>query len=147
MKITPVYILLLLLLAVAAGALGTYGANRWIAAQAQPHGIHEFVHKELRLTASQETQLEGLEQNFAVQHSQLELALRAANANLARAMNEEHRYGPKVGAAIDQVHARMGDLQKATVQHVFNMRALLDPQQQKAFDREVSEALTSDPKN
>ena len=62
-------------------------------------------------------------------------------------MSEEHRYGPKVGAAIDQVHTRMGDLQKATIRHVFDMRGLLEANQQAAFDREVNKALTSDPKS
>jgi len=41
----------------------------------------------------------------------------------------------------------MGDLQKATIRHVFDMRGLLEANQQAAFDREVNKALTSDPKS
>jgi hypothetical protein len=41
----------------------------------------------------------------------------------------------------------MGDLQKATVRHVFDMREILDPDQQLQFDRKVSAALTRDPRD
>ncbi|MEC7161008.1 MAG: heavy metal resistance protein, partial [Pseudomonadota bacterium] len=44
-------------------------------------------------------------------------------------------------------HARMGDLQKATVRHVFDMREILEPEQQRQFDRKVSDALTRDPRD
>ncbi|KHK91563.1 periplasmic heavy metal sensor [Novosphingobium malaysiense] len=146
MKITPFLAAILLILAMAAGGLGAVAANRWMEPSDTRMGMHAFVHEELDLTKAQQASLGELERNFAIEHNKLELALRSANAGLAQAMGEEHRYGPKVAAAIDEVHLRMGDLQKATVQHVFRMRALLTPGQQKAFDREVNEALTSEPK-
>ena len=46
-----------------------------------------------------------------------------------------------------EVHGQMGELQKATVQHVFDMREILEPEQQRLFDRKVSEALTSNSRN
>jgi hypothetical protein len=146
MKVTPLHALVLLILAVAAGGLGAFVANRWAENRDTSVGMHAFVHEELHLTSAQKVRLDALERNFAVERGGLELALRSANAGLAQAMSEEHRYGPKVAAAIDVVHLRMGDLQKATVRHVFRMRALLDPNQQEAFDREVNRALTSEPK-
>ena len=72
---------------------------------------------------------------------------RAQPVPLAQAMENEHEYGPEVSAAIDEVHARMGDLQKATVRHVFDMREILEPEQQRQFDRKVSDALTRDPRD
>ena len=60
-------------------------------------------------------------------------------------MDKEHEYGPEVSAAIDQVHASMGELQKATIRHVFAMRSILDPQQQREFDQQVSRSLTGSP--
>src|SRR3546814_17345582 len=85
--------------------------------------------------------------SFAVERARLEGSARAANARLAQAMENEHEYGPEVSAAIDEVHARMGDLQKATVRHVFDMREILDAEQQRQFDRKVSDALTRDPRD
>ena len=144
MKISGLQILLAVVLAILAGCLGAFAANEWGGRQAQ-HGLHDFVHEELDLNASQRAQLEQIEEQFAVDRKELELSLRAANARLAAAMNDEHTYGPKVAAAIDEVHARMGDLQKATVRHVFAMRALLDQQQQELFDRQVATSLTGEP--
>lgn len=135
------------LLAVAAvvGSLGAVSANWLVAQNKAPAGLHAFVHEELDLTSDQEQKLDRLEEGFAVEQLRLELALKSANAQLAQAMEKEHRYGPEVAIAIDQVHTKMGDLQKATVRHVFAMRELLDRRQQTAFDREVTTALTADP--
>ncbi|MEP2236561.1 MAG: periplasmic heavy metal sensor [Alteripontixanthobacter sp.] len=140
------HIALAVLLAALAGSLGALGADRW-ADGGSDRSLHAFVHDELSLTADQEQRLETLEANFAVEQARLEASARAANARLAQAMEAEHEYGPEVGAAIDEVHERMGALQKATVRHVFAMREILDPDQQRRFDRQVSAALTQSPRD
>ncbi|GAA5062675.1 MULTISPECIES: periplasmic heavy metal sensor [Erythrobacteraceae] len=135
-------LLLAVLLAGLAGCLGAIAADRWL--NHEDNGsLHQFVHEELVLTEDQNSRLETLEARFAVERAALESSLRAANARLAQAMDAEHEYGPEVSAAIDDVHGQMGELQKATVQHVFDMREILEPEQQRLFDRKVSEALTS----
>ena len=140
------HIVLAVLLAALAGTLGALAADQW-ANHETGTGLHDFVHDELTLTSDQEQRLDALEARFAVERARLEGSARAANARLAQAMDNEHEYGPEVGAAIDEVHARMGDLQKATVRHVFDMREILDPEQQRQFDRKVSDALTRDPRD
>lgn len=145
MKTKKYQIVLLILLAAAAGMLGALAADRWITSDSE-YGLHEFVHRELDLSTEQETQLGDIEQQFSAEHSELQFALRAANARLARAMDDEHEYGPEVAAAIDEVHGRMGELQKSTVRHVFTMRNVLTPAQQRKFDRQVSDALTGAPR-
>lgn len=140
------HIVLAVLLAALAGCLGAIAADRWANHEAGS-GIHDFVHDELTLTTDQEQRLDALEARFAVERARLEGSARAANARLAQAMENEHEYGPEVSAAIDEVHARMGDLQKATVRHVFDMREILEPEQQRQFDRKVSDALTRDPRD
>ena len=140
------HIVLAVLLAALAGCLGAIAADRWANHEAGS-GLHDFVHDELTLTADQEQRLDALEARFAVERARFEGSARAANARLAQAMENEHEYGPEVSAAIDEVHARMGDLQKATVRHVFDMREILEPEQQRQFDRKVSDALTRDPRD
>ncbi|WP_230280647.1 periplasmic heavy metal sensor [Croceicoccus sp. Ery15] len=144
MKLGGLQLLLAIALALAAGVIGAFAAGE-LRQTTQPQTLHHFVHDELDLTDRQKAQMEQLEDNFAVERQEMELSLRAANAGLAAAMEDEHEYGPKVVGAIDEVHDRMGDLQKATVRHVFAMRALLDPQQQLRFDRQVASSLTSEP--
>ena len=60
-------------------------------------------------------------------------------------MDKEHEYGPEVSLAIDEVHQSMGELQKATVRHVFAMRRILDQEQQREFDQQVARSLTGSP--
>ena len=138
------HIILAILLAALAGCLGAVAADRWIYNE-QDAGLHQFVHDELELTPEQSSDLDALEARYATEKAELEASLRASNARLAKAMESEHELGPGVVAAIDDVHENMGALQKATVRHVFDMRELLDPQQQVLFDRLVSAALTSAP--
>lgn len=113
---------------------------------ATPRGgeLHEVLHHGLALDADQQARLEALEQRFAVQRRAFELELRADNARLAEAIEAEHGNGPRVAAAVDRSHAAMGELQKATLAHVFAMRQLLRPDQTAQFDRAVVKALTED---
>lgn len=108
--------------------------------------VHALLHHELSLDPSQRVRLELLEGTFDVRRKALELELRADNAKLAEAITVEHGYGPGVAAAVDATHGAMGRLQKATLEHVFAMRALLRPQQAARFDQTVVKALTADPR-
>ena len=106
--------------------------------------LHDVLHHKLRLDDGQQAQLELLEQRFAVQRRTLELELRADNARLAEAMEAEHGNGPRVAKAVDRSHAVLGELQKATLEHIFAMRQLLRPDQTVLFDKAVVKALTDD---
>lgn len=143
MKFGPLQIILFIVLALGAGWIGSLGAQHWSQSDTPNIGIHSFVHEELGLDKTQQAQVEKLENGFEIKRKALELSLRSANANLAAAIEEEHQYGPKVSEAIEAVHVQMGLLQKATVEHLFRMRALLKPDQQRAFDKRVSQSLTN----
>lgn len=135
---------LLVALVAAAVALGASWASRSLLNPHQHAGseIHAIMHQELDLDKRQEAGVEALENSFASRRKELEAKLRQANAELAQAMATEHQYGPRVAAAVDHAHMAMGDLQKATLEHVFAMRALLRPDQAARFDRAVNKALT-----
>jgi nickel and cobalt resistance protein CnrR len=90
---------------------------------------HDWLHKELKLTAEQERALEPVEAKFSVKERELATALLEANRSLARIMGEEKSFTPRVAAAVEVVHRRMGDLQKASIEHVFEMRTVLSPEQ------------------
>ncbi len=141
MRLSGYHIVLAVILAIAAGCLGAVAAGYWDDGNA-PRGLHDFAHEELDLDPGQMASLDALEADFAIERERLEQDLRSANANLAQAIEEEHAYGPQVSAAIEQVHVHMGELQKATVRHVFAMRELLNDRQRQIFDRQVSESLT-----
>jgi hypothetical protein len=137
---------LTLLLALAAGSVGAWGTNALLTVKSRTHEqtIHEFLHRDLDLTAEQRVALDSLEEEFALHRARLELEMKAANAELALAIQEEQAYGPRVSAAVDHFHGAMGELQKRTLEHVFAMRALLTPPQIEQFDRSVVRALTAE---
>ena len=126
---------------IAAGA-GTWIGARFIYDRERPPSLHAFVHEELRLTAEQDAKLAALEQDFAVRRRAREAELRAANAELARAIQVRHEYSPEVQAAVDRFHVAMGELQKETILHVLAMRTVLTPDQARQFDVRIGEALT-----
>lgn len=106
--------------------------------------LHEVLHHKLSLDAGQQARLQSLEQRFAIQRRALELELRSDNARLAQAMEVEHGNGPQVAAAVDRSHTALGELQKATLAHIFSMRQLLRPEQTALFDKAVVKALIDD---
>lgn len=127
-------------------ALAGVIAGRLLTAPAHHDGgeLHALLHDELTLTTAQRAAIDTLETRFAAQRGALEARMRADNVQLAAAMAAEHAAGPRVTAAVDACHHTMGTLQKATLTHVFAMRALLRSDQTPAFDRAVARALTAD---
>ncbi|WP_068094817.1 periplasmic heavy metal sensor [Novosphingobium rosa] len=104
--------------------------------------MHQLLHEQLNLDAAQSARVEGLEKDFALRKAALEAQLRAANVDLAAAIEAEHGYGPRVASAVDKSHHAMGELQKATLEHVFAMRSVLRPDQANRFDAAIVKALT-----
>ena len=110
----------------------------------QPSALHELLHGELGLDARQLEQIEQMEADFAARRFALEAEIRAENARLATAIQVERGYGPRVTAEIERSHRIMGELQKATLEHIFAMRTILRRDQVEKFDRAVVRALTAD---
>ena len=138
------HVALTVLLAAVAGALGAYAGVRLTLARSHADpGLHQLLHRELKLSPQQAKRIDGLEQSFDARRRTLEAEMRGANAELAEAIATRHAYTPDVQRAIDRFHAADGALQKATIVHVLAMRAVLTPDQTGRFDRTISEALTT----
>lgn len=132
------------LVAFAAAIAGVFVGRTVIVPRQSPSAeLHTLVHHHLDLDARQQAALDRLEGRFAVRRRALELELRSDNALLAEAIEAEHGEGPRVAAAVDRSHAAMGELQKATLAHVFAMRQILKPEQTGRFDKAVVKALTA----
>jgi hypothetical protein len=136
---------LIVLVAFGAAVAGVF-VGRTVIPAPPPHRVelHDFLHNHLDLDATQQARLETMEAQFAVRRRELEMHLRADNARLAGAIATEHGDGPAVRAAVDHAHATMGELQKATLAHIFAMRSLMRPSQAQKFDVAVTRALTAD---
>lgn len=135
----------LIVTALVAFAAGLGGV--WLGMQAfqqSTPGLHDIVHERLDLTDEQTGRVQAIEAEFATRRQALELEMRAANADLAAAIREEHGYGPGVTAAIERFHHAMGELQSETIRHVFAMREVLTADQQTVFDATIVESLTTE---
>lgn len=132
------------LLALLAAAGGAWLCANYVVHQATPPSLHDVVHRDLDLSADQERRLDVIEARYAAQKKRLEADMRAANRELAAAMAAGDATSPELNAAVDHLHHAMGALQKATIAHVFDMRAVLTPAQAKTFDAEVVAALTDE---
>ena len=138
-------LLLLGLIAFAAAIAGVFiGRLVADAPKASETELHALLHGQLDLTPEQEKKLERIEADFAGRRQALELEMRAANVRLAQAIEAEHGYGPRVPEAFDETLEVMGTLQKETLQHLFAMRGVLNPDQAEMFDKSVVKALTAD---
>jgi Spy/CpxP family protein refolding chaperone len=122
---------LLLTVAVVA-ALACLATLRWASGHAPLHDMHERIHQQLGLSRAQEQALVPVEQRFEGRKRALEGALKAANGELARAISEDKQDSPRVRASVGKIHEAMGQLQVATLEHVFEMKAALTPTQ---YDR------------
>nr|WP_303683429.1 periplasmic heavy metal sensor [Brevundimonas naejangsanensis] len=139
-------IALTVVMAALASAGGAWLGAGWMMQRHETPGLHEIVHQKLDLTAEQDIRLDEIEARFAVRREALEADVRAANRELAQAIAASQGDSPEVRAAVDHFHDAMGALQKATIAHVFEMRAVLTPEQARVFDREIAGALTQEPR-
>lgn len=138
-------IALTLVLSLLLAGLGAWGGASWVMHRIRPATpLHELVHDKLHLTPDQQRRIEGLERAHAARQAALQTEMRAANADLARAIEAQHAYTPQVQAAIDRFHHAMAELQKETILHVLAMRAVLTPEQAAQFDRTVAKSLTDE---
>ena len=112
---------------------------------AKQHDPHDWLHAELQLTDAQHKALEPIEVRFAAQHRKLSEDLRTANRRLAQVISEEKTYTPRVAAEVAAVHRCMGDLQRLSVEHVYEMRTALSPEQGDKLLRLAREALERSP--
>ncbi|MBX9707498.1 MAG: periplasmic heavy metal sensor [Caulobacteraceae bacterium] len=129
-------------LAAIASAAGTWIGTSWVLDRREPTSLHDIVHDELDLTAAQHAEIDVIEARFAAIRPGLEGEVRAANLELAQAIEQGEGDGPQVQAAVDHFHAAMGALQKETIAHVFEMRSVLTPEQAAVFNDRIVEALS-----
>lgn len=123
--------LFLLALVASIAAVSCVLAERWMTrclCEQQEQG-HAWMHQKLDLTPDQEKKLEPLEQKYAEQKRHSEEMMNLANRELALAILEDKQDSENVRAAVDKIHHAMGDLQKSTLNHIFEMKNILNPEQ------------------
>jgi Spy/CpxP family protein refolding chaperone len=94
-----------------------------------PARNHEWIHKQLDLTANEQKALAPIEEKFEQRKREIVEVIRSANRELAEAIKQDQVDSPRVAAAVEKIHRAQGELQKATLEHVFEMKKVLTPEQ------------------
>jgi len=90
---------------------------------------HEWIHKQLGLTREEQKALEPIETKFGRRKRNLMGEIRSANRELAEAIRLDQADSPRVSAAVEKIHHAQGELLEATLEHVFEMKGVLTPEQ------------------
>lgn len=131
---------------IAVAALSSFFTMRWVEARhAANVDPHLWLHSELKITPEQHAALAPMEAQFAERNRVLREQMRAANHELAIAIGKGHAKSPEIAAAIGKIHLRMGELQNASVDHIFEMREKLTPEQGATLLRLAQQALDDAP--
>lgn len=103
--------------------------------------LHTMLHRAVPLDSNEAEILDAREKAFLARRAEIEARLRVANGQLADAIARNPAWSPDVEAATKEVEAAAADLQRATLVHVFEMRAGLKPEHRPAYDKVLIEAL------
>lgn len=136
------FFLVVVLLILVAGVSSAITA--WILtarSESVPADYHAWIHKELGLTAGQEQRLAPSERRYEEAKRHLTEVIRIANQELAVAISEDRTNSPRVQEAVETIHGAMGELQEATLQHIFEMKEVLEPAQYEHLIQLTEEAL------
>lgn len=103
--------------------------------------FHHRMHHELGLSPTQDAAINEMETRFAAEKREIEERLHQANARLGSLIKEDKRMSPRVQRAVAEIHTAMGDMQRLTLQHIFEMTEVLTPRQADKFYGFVADAF------
>jgi len=125
------HLLLFLLLVILVASATCYVTGRILHPPLPTHDddFHAWIHRQLQLTPEQDRLLEPSERRFAEKKKHYSELMRIGNMELANAILEAKGDSPLVKEASEKIHQSQGALQKATLEHVFEMRPILSAEQ------------------
>jgi len=134
---------------IVASALGLVSglAGVWLGMNVLGHhdatstSLHAVIHDELSLTAAQEAQIDALEAQFAVEKADYDRRLREARRAIGTSIMADRAMSEDVEATAATLHAIMGELQLATLNHILAMREVMNEEQRAEFDRRLAGAF------
>lgn len=127
----------------AVGAVVVSGAH-WLlqSAHPAPMDLHQELHEQVPLSPQEQARLQQREDAYQARRKAIEQRVKAANGRLARAIALQPGWTPEVEAASRDVESAAADLERATLQHVVEMREGLDPKHRPAYDAALVKALS-----
>lgn len=147
MKKSYIQALLFVFLLISTVVGGMYAGQNYLhrnvvpSAHDKPTSLHTYFHKQLNITDEQDKFLTDIERRYLEKRKYIEEKMKVANMELANGIKEDRKYSPRVQSAIDNIHKDLGELQKITIEHLFEMQTVLTPEQNRKMDQMVTDAL------
>jgi len=140
-------LLITVVVALLAGGIGGYmGARNLVdAEEALPlrQTVAAIVRNDLQLSSNQTQEIQAIETRYFDRRTNLRRQVTDANRELADALMSDMAFGREAQEASNHVEQGLGELQRATIMYVLEVRDVLTPEQQMVYDRRVREALTA----
>jgi hypothetical protein len=105
--------------------------------------VSEIVRKDINLSPDQKKEIETIEASYYERRAALRHQVAGANHELADALMNDMAFGREAQVATNHVEQGLGELQRATVMYVLQVRDILNMEQQVIYDRKVREVLTA----
>jgi len=105
--------------------------------------VREIVSQDLKLTPDQTKNIQSIEDKYYGQRTTLRQDVATANRELADALMSDMAFGREAQEASNHVERGLGQLQRATILYVLEVRDVLTPSQQMIYDRKVRDVLTA----
>ena len=141
-------LIITVVVALLAGGIGGWmGAQNALDGDAQSlplrQTVHEIVRRDLKLTPSQSAEVQAIEDKYYDRRTALREDVAVANRELADALMADMAFGREAQQASNHVEQGLGQLQRATILYVLQVRDVLTSEQQMIYDRKVREVLTA----
>ena len=144
-KLIGFFLIIIVVAGAAAFCTGRIMAARGACCSVTAASPHDWLHDHLKLTVEQQKALEPIEARFHADFERANAQLIEANRELASTLGQTKEFSPEVSAAIEKVHHRMGTLQKLSIQHIFEMKPVLTPEQNERLLHYAQQALENNP--
>ena len=105
--------------------------------------VREIVSQDLKLTPDQIKNIQAIEDKYYDQRTTLRQDVATANRELADALMSDMAFGREAQQASNHVERGLGELQRATILYVLEVRDVLTSEQQAIYDRKVRDVLTA----
>lgn len=119
---------------------GGLSAHRHSAVEPEA-AFHEWMHRNLKLSREQHAVLEPFEEKFEQDRRRLREEIRALGVELARQVQEAAEMTAETRELLGRLSARQRLLQEATLEHFYEMKAHLNPEQQAKLLRWTQNSL------
>jgi len=131
-------------------AVSWFVASRTVPDEGDRHGesagasdldFHEWTHARLELTPEQEEKLGPIESDYDERRGELVARIESAGRSLAHAFGAGDEESETFRGALEEFQRAQGELQRLTLEHFFDMKRHLSPDQAEKLRKWIHDSI------